>query len=421
MIVKNEAHCLADCLDSVRAIANEIVIADTGSTDDTVAIAQRYGASIIHIQWRNDFAWARNQALAAATGDWLLHMDADEVLDPAGAQRIRELLDADDGSDAIELTLANYCNDTRAWRWQAVASDDPMARGYAGYIGVPLLRLFRNHRGFEYREPVHENITESVIERGGVIRSEPIIIHHYGYGDSARSKDKTRIYHEIAQRKVHERPHDPKAWLDLAETAFGCGDAQLTETACCKAIELAPLDAGSNMMLANLLLNRGDLDEAHAILERLEQTGNDLPHIGTALGAIAYKQGRLDEARAQLERVLEQHPRSIQAMLYLARVHDISGHPDQARQCLQRACNIAPNLAELRARLKAHALRVEGEGHFKTGNVSTALQHLVQALKLDVEDPIIHTTIGHVLVALGEPQKAEESYQRARQLTSQAV
>jgi glycosyltransferase involved in cell wall biosynthesis len=78
MIVKNEARCLARCLQSVRAILDEIVVADTGSTDETIKIANEFRAKVVQFQWNNDFAAARNFALEQTTGDWILVLDADE-------------------------------------------------------------------------------------------------------------------------------------------------------------------------------------------------------------------------------------------------------------------------------------------------------------------------------------------------------
>lgn len=78
LIVKNEARCLARCLRSVRNLADEIVVADTGSTDDTVKIAAQLGAKVSHFDWVNNFAAARNFALEQTTGDWILVLDADE-------------------------------------------------------------------------------------------------------------------------------------------------------------------------------------------------------------------------------------------------------------------------------------------------------------------------------------------------------
>ena len=423
MIVKNEAHCIAGCLNSVRAIADEIVVADTGSTDDTLVRVAEFGAKVFSIPWRDDFAEARNQTLAAASGDWLLHLDADEALDAAGARRIREIVDADGfGADAIEVTLANYCNDMRAWRWRPVPPDDPMARGKAGYVAAPLLRLFRNRRGFEYREAVHENITESVVERGGVIRQEPILIHHYGYGaDSATAGAKAALYYRIARNKARERPGDPKAWHDLAEQALACGDTATAEDACRHALELTPMDLAASTTLATILLNRGDVEEAQVLLERLEHAGVSAPHITVALGAIAYKQGRLDEARQRFEAVLESQPNHLQALLYLARTMDIAGEYQAARDCLQRAAEWAPRIEEIRQRLQAHDLRRQGEARFHAHETVAAMKTLVEALRLDPEDPLIHNGLAAVLTALGETQRAMESWQRASQITQSAI
>jgi glycosyltransferase involved in cell wall biosynthesis len=92
MIAKNEARCLARCLRSVRAIADEIIVADTGSTDDTVKIARENGATVAHFAWNNDFAAARNFALAQATGDWMLILDADEWASETLAGEIRKFI-----------------------------------------------------------------------------------------------------------------------------------------------------------------------------------------------------------------------------------------------------------------------------------------------------------------------------------------
>jgi tetratricopeptide (TPR) repeat protein len=78
MIVKNESRCLARCLQSARWIVEEIVIADTGSTDSTIEIAREFGARISNFEWIADFSAARNFAINLATGDWILILDADE-------------------------------------------------------------------------------------------------------------------------------------------------------------------------------------------------------------------------------------------------------------------------------------------------------------------------------------------------------
>ena len=84
MIVKNEEKLLPQCLESVKDVVDEMVIVDTGSTDDTVAIAENYGARVYFHEWNNSFSEARNHAFEHARGlnpDWFLIMDADEELE----------------------------------------------------------------------------------------------------------------------------------------------------------------------------------------------------------------------------------------------------------------------------------------------------------------------------------------------------
>ncbi|WP_290869196.1 glycosyltransferase [Aquabacterium sp.] len=80
MIVRDEARCLGRCLDSVRPHVDQMVVLDTGSTDDTVSIARMAGAQVGHFTWVNDFSAARNAALALSQCDWNLVLDADETL-----------------------------------------------------------------------------------------------------------------------------------------------------------------------------------------------------------------------------------------------------------------------------------------------------------------------------------------------------
>src|SRR6266403_5616808 len=86
MIVKNAAPTLPRCHDSVRHIVNPITIGDTGSSDATLAIAQRYNAHLLTLPWKNNFAQARNAVLQNATADWILFLDADEILDSQAAK-----------------------------------------------------------------------------------------------------------------------------------------------------------------------------------------------------------------------------------------------------------------------------------------------------------------------------------------------
>lgn len=91
MIVKNEEAMLARCLESVKE-ADEIIVVDTGSFDKTKEIAQSFGAHVFDFEWEDDFAKARNYAKSLCTGDYIISIDADEVLEVGGIEKIRDLL-----------------------------------------------------------------------------------------------------------------------------------------------------------------------------------------------------------------------------------------------------------------------------------------------------------------------------------------
>ena len=109
MIVKNEERFLGQCLASVKDIADELIVIDTGSTDRTVEIAREHGAQVGYFEWCNDFAAARNASIAPATGDWILFLDADEELSSAEKQNHPVLLDSDNVA-LIRLPLINALN-----------------------------------------------------------------------------------------------------------------------------------------------------------------------------------------------------------------------------------------------------------------------------------------------------------------------
>ena len=91
-IVKNEAANLRRSVASIAGAYDELVVVDTGSTDDTVAMVRQLGACVLQVPWQDDFAAARNAALDAATGDYILFLDADEYVSADTAPQLRVLL-----------------------------------------------------------------------------------------------------------------------------------------------------------------------------------------------------------------------------------------------------------------------------------------------------------------------------------------
>ncbi|MEQ8172630.1 MAG: glycosyltransferase family 2 protein, partial [Candidatus Eremiobacterota bacterium] len=108
MIVKNEEDTLSDCLESVRGLVDEMIIVDTGSTDRTVEIAEKFGARIFHYKWHDDFGKARNFSLSHARGDWILVMDGDEVFDSSSVWKFRKFLETATINNPLSPKIINH-------------------------------------------------------------------------------------------------------------------------------------------------------------------------------------------------------------------------------------------------------------------------------------------------------------------------
>lgn len=157
MIVKNEALTLAECLESVKGIADEIIIVDTGSTDKTKEIAQRYTDKIYDFEWIDDFAAARNFSFSKATKEYILWLDADDRIhdkDRTAFLQLKQTLAPD-----VDVVMMPY-------QTGLDASGRPALTYYRE-------RLLRREAGFLWQEPVHEYIQPS-----GKIIHAPINVTH---------------------------------------------------------------------------------------------------------------------------------------------------------------------------------------------------------------------------------------------------
>ena len=408
MIVRDAQDWLPGCIESVRPVADEIVVGDTGSSDGAASVADSLGARLISVPWQDDFAAARNAVLAGTDADWLLHMDADEALDDRCAAETKRLV-REGGADAYEVTLANYTDDPRSWRWIAADPNDPRSRGYSGYVATHIPRLFRNGRGFEYRERIHESITESIEERGGVIAPSNIVIHHYGFASGAKSPEKRAYYRELCARKVRERPKDPKAWHEWGVQLIEGGDSDEGAHALEQALALAPDYAPALMTLANHRLKTGAWDAARDLLERSLRCGLRNGAVEAALAAIDIREGGPETARDRLEAAARHDPQSLLLWLTLARAWDCMGGAEQARAALDRAARLAPNAPMVQDRLAAHADRENGRQALEAGQAKTGLTQLVAAARRDPEDPVIHLLMARGLTLLGAGERAQRT------------
>ncbi|MDO9694546.1 MAG: glycosyltransferase [Candidatus Latescibacteria bacterium] len=212
MIVRDEEAMLPGLLESVAGLWDEFVAVDSGSRDETVPLLEAAGARVVPFVWCDDFAAARNAALAAATGDWILALDADERVSPELAASIRVLLDDPDAGAATVLLR------------------DELPHGHVHECR--LLRLFRRDPAIRFEHAIHEDASRTVadvLQRDGrTTRELDGVLRHLGYTrDVAAARDKKNRDVTLLRRCLAADPRDWYSRYKLLEQARFWNDAPL--------------------------------------------------------------------------------------------------------------------------------------------------------------------------------------------------
>ncbi|MFC1477197.1 glycosyltransferase [candidate division KSB1 bacterium] len=208
MIVKNEEQNLPVCLESVREIVDEIIVVDSGSTDNTIEVAKRYGAVVHQYEWNDDFAAARNESIRHASGDWILYLDADEKLTPGNALRVREIIR---NKDIMAVNMIEHIPQEKGNLFRTTASD--------------YCRLFRNDPRLTFTGRVHEQILPSINDADGKVLRSDIRIDHWGFGATPeRKKNREERNLRLLQLDLADRPDDPFIYFNIGMTYAAQGD-----------------------------------------------------------------------------------------------------------------------------------------------------------------------------------------------------
>jgi glycosyltransferase involved in cell wall biosynthesis len=219
MIVKNGADTIRPCLESVGNFVDQIVIADTGCTDNTCAIAREFGAIIVSSPWENHYANARNAALRPLTTDWVLVLDADEELDSEAKKKILPLMSAADVG-GYSTPIRNYVPGGfyRGWDRVAVPNDGRHERAIdaPAFFVHENVRFFRRHPEIYFIGRVHEIVETRIKALGLRIPLANFFIHHFGQliGHDNREK-KGAYYLDLLRLKIQDDPNDALGWIQL--------------------------------------------------------------------------------------------------------------------------------------------------------------------------------------------------------------
>lgn len=373
MIVRDEEQLVANCLASVRGLADEVVVVDTGSRDRTKEVARGLGSRVIRHEWDGNYGRARNVYLRAARGEWVLVLDGDEALSPRDHARVRRLVRR--GSIAgYRLTVRNYTDDfDLSWRWHPNDGSYPEEEHLSacpGWVKTQPLRLFRRLPRVRYstRASSHTSPIDSLSKHAGRIEDrEDVAIHHFqhlkGGGRFISHKQRLRLGDEILHVKKH--PRDPYHYLNVAKTLFAeRRDAEAADYLA-RAVKLDDSFHDAYQLWGMLELENGKLDEAERHLREALRVDPKSADAWAILGMVLAEAGRPADGARALRRALRIRPRHLLAHNSLGVALEDLGRYQEARREYQAALELHPRFGPARANLARLARADGGAGRAK--------------------------------------------------------
>ncbi len=357
MIVRDCADLVAGSLQSVREVADEIVVVDTGSRDRTREVALKHASRVFDFEWCDDFAAARNSCLGYTTGDWVLWLDAGETISPQGAEQLRNLVDTQTSLDRAYLVMVQTPPSERALAGEQIGS----------------LRLHVRRSGIEFTGRVREEIGSAIEALGHRIELAPFTLLR-----SPRDHD-LPVKHAKAQRNAHlaaleiqEHGVRPSPLLAMAEACVTLGQIALGIEFFSRALTISP--QGSTCMLEayyGILAALDHLPQARDKQLALCQQGLDVfpfdAQLLCAMGSYLQQQNRIDlacRAFAAAARYGQVDPQTWHllevaevASVCQAACQDLMGDTDAARRTLEEELAAKPGSQRIRRQLLEFYIR----------------------------------------------------------------
>ena len=377
MIVKDEEEFLAQCLQSVKDVVDEIVLVDTGSSDATLDIAHSFKAKIFRHEWKEDFSNARNVSLKYATCEWILFLDADEVLDKNSAKKMSEVL------QRTKYFGFFFCI------YNVKKNGFVSGRHYT-------VRLFHNQEGVHFVGKIHEQIFPM-----GKLAYSGMSIYHFGYDlEPETIKRKKERNARILKQVLAIRREDPVVRYHLANTHLLLGEYE-------QAIE----HATKGMELTEVLK-----EENYLYLATLQ-----------VLTSAYCQMGEWDKAETWCLEALGIRDDFIDALHTLARIYMIK---NDCRKALltyhrflekKRLIDCEPERGFFFRCLNSWGREAEvyndlGGIFYENGNLDRAIEEVRKAIALLPNDARAYYNLGSAFTAKGYFKEAEESFKKALEI-----
>lgn len=400
MIVKDESDNLRPCLESLGDLPSEIIVVDTGSTDDTVAIARALGAKVHSFRWVDDFSAARNESLHHATGDWIFWLDADDRLSPQAV---------------ADLKQAAASGKADAYGCQVSSTKPNGSRDVVEHI-----RLFRNGRGIRFSGAIHETVAPDLLRLGLRLGDTDVEVQHTGYESPQITRRKSERNLPIIDRELSLHPERLDLLFYRGHCRRGVGDVD--GSAADMREFLARSRPGANFgwsrfwaytAIAFILEGQGKHEELEALLQAALAEFPGHPQLLFMSGRLSLLQGQPDSA---IQMLLSAHaalrsggrglvPSRAAVSLNLAQACRTAGKSEEALRWAGQARDHAPQWMEAATFLAL--LYVESSRHQQA-------EGLLRPILASTETPEPWLVLAELRQRQGEWQEAEQAIQEAR-------
>lgn len=301
ILAKNEEKNITDAIQSVKNFADEIIVLDTGSTDNTISICESLQCKIFSFKWNNSFSEARNKLIELSNSDWILMLDSDEKITYETSKIIKFIVSNLDQNFVYSTKIFNFI-DTINNINDAVISYMP--------------RLIPNNKNFEYSGDIHETVISKNNITDFILNLENIQIYHYGYQKRViEEKDKLFRNRSLLEKALEINPKDISNLYHLAIN-FREEENYIRYLEILKQIEILNIENNllyieSRILILDALIHLDRLEEAEEYAEKIYESSKNSVNYLFLYSDILYRLGKFKESINIAQEILFNNNQSI--------------------------------------------------------------------------------------------------------------